>query len=102
MSNGGCQNDCDCDACFYRANRERDQKKKQEAWGKLYPKIDDWVEKLKKDGFTVRMIEFYQYRVNEILDVFPMSKRYFDIKGKHWGYFDNLPMFVREFFKKTQ
>ncbi len=60
-----------------------------------------FLPQLIEEGFTVKKLTDYQYRVNEVLDIYPTNAKYHDIKRNKRGSFrgQNVCMFVRKFFK---
>ena len=56
------------------------------------------IEELKKEGFRVRKLTDFQFRINELLDVYPTHNRFHDLKRKRRGGFRNVSEFVRRFF----
>lgn len=54
----------------------------------------------RKLGFVVREISPFQYRVNDILDIYPSNKRYHDLKTHVRGDIRGVSfnIFLRKFF----
>ena len=55
---------------------------------------------LEGKGFEVKKFTDYQYRINKVLDIFPTSQYYHDIKNNKRGDYRNLIGFVESFFKR--
>ena len=55
---------------------------------------------LRSDGFIVKELTPYQFRVNGVLDIYPLHHRFHDIKRNRRGGFKHLKKFVVWFFKE--
>lgn len=53
---------------------------------------------LRGEGFEIKELSPYQFRVNGVLDVYPIHHRFHDIKKNVRGGFSYIPTFVRRFF----
>ena len=54
---------------------------------------------LSKEGYWVKQLSAYQFRINGVLDVYPIHNRWHDTKtGQRGGYAD-AKTFIRNFFK---
>lgn len=58
---------------------------------------------LRNDGFIIHAFTLYHYRVNDVIDIYPTSKKYYDRVSKKWGRYRDIIDFVHNFFpKKTE
>lgn len=77
--------DDDDDATFWRDVRQAQQLRRAER----LPGRQEEIEHLKLSGFTVRKLTDYQFRINGTLDLFPIHRRWHNIKtGKRGSYQD--------------
>lgn len=51
-------------------------------------------------GYTVEMKSEYQYRINDIVDVFPVNNRFHDIRTNHRGHYNNIKPFLLKALRK--
>lgn len=56
---------------------------------------------LKEDGFEIQSFTLYHFRVNGVLDIFPTSKKFHDIKADKRGRYKDVLDFVYNHFLTT-
>lgn len=67
---------------------------------KRLPKRTDEIMALKGEGFDVKEMTPYQFRINGRLDLYPIHNRWHDIKTNTRGGHRNLAGFAREWRKQ--
>lgn len=82
------------DSEMWKKHRRAQQQRRAER----LPKRVDYLMELKKEGFEIQQLTEYQFRVNRVLDIYPIHHRYHDIKKNRRGGFPHLQNFVRQFF----
>lgn len=75
---------------FREARKERHEKK-------LASFVDKQMQQLTALLYDVKKLTPYQYRINDALDIFPISSKYHDIKRNKRGRYGNVITFVKEF-----
>ena len=80
---------------MYNDRREAQQERR----AKRLPLRSAEIESLKSDGFEVKQLTPYQFRVNGQLDLFPIHNRYHDIKRNVRGGYKSVVPFVKKFFE---
>ena len=85
---------CGCGA-FWKDVKEADREYRD----KIGAIVDNKIEDLKTQGFTVRQLTSWQYRINNRLDIFWQSRRYHDIKENKRGSYSDILTFVNRFFR---
>lgn len=86
---------------YWRDVNAHFKKKKQERDSRIRPIIENKLEKLSKK-YSVEKKTEYQYRINEVLDIYPQNQRYHDIKKNKRGDYQNMIKFVNNFFRKEE
>ena len=66
------------------------------------PRRTGQIMALKKQGYSVKQITEYHFRIRGRLDVFPIHNRWHDIKTNKRGGYREVMQFVREFFKEVK
>lgn len=56
------------------------------------------AEQLKQDGYTVEVKTPYHFRINSVLDVYPVNRRFHDLAKNERGTYQDIFGFVGEFF----
>lgn len=60
------------------------------------------IESVEQYGLTVRQLTQYQYRINDVLDVWPIHNRYHDlIRNRRGGYRDVKEFIIKWFGKEN-
>lgn len=77
---------------MWAEHREYQRKQKQKSWDQGMAEFDGL------DGFTLNVITPYQIRINGSVDVYPQSRRFFDLKQKKWGNYVKLKPFLCDIF----
>lgn len=54
-----------------------------------------------KIGFEVEPISEYQFRINDVLDIFPSNRKFHDLKNNKRGRYNDFLKFVQKFFKEN-
>lgn len=57
------------------------------------------IEGLAEKGFTVKPLTEFQFRVNDVLDLYPIHNRFHDLKKNRRGGYRNATEFVEKFFR---
>jgi hypothetical protein len=57
------------------------------------------LEELVALDYRVEQFAFYHFRINERLDVWPSTKKYYDHKTLKKGFYDDLVEFVTDYLK---
>lgn len=63
------------------------RKAQQERRAKRLPIRQEEIEDLTKDGYVVKKLTDYQYRVNDIFDIYPIHRRWHHLKTNSRGYY---------------
>jgi hypothetical protein len=58
------------------------------------------IDRLGLQGFSIHEFTPYHFRINEILDVYPVNQRWHDIKANERGSYYDIFDFVKKFFIK--
>lgn len=92
-----------CDECLKK--NEDEKKAKERAYLKKMKPI--WAAQAKKEEerkkrleskYSIKYFTQYQFRVNGVLDIYPSSQRYHDIKANKRGSYKNMEGFIDSFF----
>lgn len=78
------------------ANREAQQERRAK---RLPGRVEQLLD-MKKEGFKIVELSPYQFRVNDVLDIYPIHHRYHDLKKNRRGGFGYIPTFINKFFNK--
>lgn len=70
----------------------------QERRAKRLPIRTDEILELRSFGYTVRKFTDYQYRVNDLVDLYPIHHRVHWLKANKWG--EYRPFFLKEQIEK--
>lgn len=81
---------------YWRVTRADQRVRREERLGRRQKLLDELTE----EGFEVRRLTEWQFRINGVLDIYPLHHRYHDLKKNRRGGFQHLKEFVKEFFKK--
>ena len=93
-----------CDECLKKSEDEKKakerayQKKMKPIWAAQAKKAEEKKKRL-ESKYSIKYFTAYQFRVNDVLDIFPSSQRYHDIKKNQRGDYHNLEGFLESFFK---
>ena len=78
------------DAEDYRERKDAQQKRR----AKRLPERQQEIENLAPE-FEVKKLTEYQYRINGIIDLYPIHKNFHDIKKNKRGMYKNALEFIR-------
>lgn len=53
-------------------------------------------------GYTVEMKTEYQYRINNLVDLFPVNNQFHNIKDNRRGHYKNITAFIKSEIRKEQ
>jgi hypothetical protein len=84
------------DAEDFKEMREAQQKRRADR----LPVRQAEIEKLTNEGYEVKMLTDYQYRINGEYDLYPIHNRWHHLPTNKRGGAKNLADFIREKFKK--
>lgn len=76
-----------------REYREAQQKRR----ATRLPKRQQEIEALAQQGYAVKKLTEYQYRINDMIDLYPIHRRWHNIKTGLRGTYHNVELFVKKF-----
>lgn len=79
---------------MFKEHREAQRERRQAR----LPKRTAEIEGLAAEGFRIRRLTEFQFRVNDRLDLYPIHNRYHDIKRNKRGGYPDVRSFVRKYF----
>lgn len=80
-----------------KSNRPEEQQARRAA---RLPIRQREIEALAEQGFEIKRLTEWQYRVNNCLDLYPIHNRWHDIKKNRRGGAKNLAEFTKHYFSK--
>lgn len=83
------------DAEDYSQYREAQKKRRAER----LPIRTEEILNLKTQGYDVRKLSDYQYRINEQIDLYPIHRNYHHIKKNRRGAYTNALALIRKYIK---
>lgn len=70
---------------------------KDQKWDR-YGKGRGEIERLKTKGYRIHEFTPYQFRINDVLDIYPMNKKWHDLVNNKRGAYTEVFSFVSAFF----
>jgi hypothetical protein len=83
------------DAEDYKQYREAQQQRRKERLPKRTQEILD----LENNGYKVRKLSDYQYRVNEQIDLYPIHRNYHHIRLQKRGNYKNALELIQKYIR---
>lgn len=80
------------DAEDFKSYREDQQKRRAER----LPVRQQEIESLANDGYDVKKLTDYQYRINGVYDLYPIHNRWHHLKTGKRGGAKNLAQFIKQ------
>ncbi len=94
-----------CPECFQRADKlypdaiDEQKKHRKAARDEEYERYEAWADKasatLQELGYEVEQKTFYQWRINGVLDVYPVNQKYHKIQVNKRGEYSSLIPFIK-------
>lgn len=85
------------DGEFCRELREAQQERRR----KRLPIRTDAIRSLAAEGFRIEEKTPYQFRIEGVLDVYPIHNRYHDLKRNRRGGYRDVREFIHRFFNRN-